>query len=357
MRNQTVCSQILLVFLAIPAVSFRSAVADDQPLVATAVNQVDRDYWFQGEYKGFGSNSCGCCQSYGMQVVALGKNQFQAVLFLGGLPGSGWWTGMGQFPLKGERDGEVLRLAGEQHRIEITNSRAAVREVMASGREYPLCELLRIERKSQTLGACPSPGGIVLFDGSNTDQWKNAKISDDGLLQIGTETKEPYRDFYLHIEFLLPFMPQARGQGRANSGVYIQSRYEVQVLDSFGLKGEHNECAGLYRFKAPDANLCFPPLVWQTYDIEFRSPGFDADAKKCADARVSVWHNGVLVQNHVALANKTGGGAAESPKALPTKLQDHGNPVRFRNIWLIDRTCCLQYQPDAQARKGAPPQY
>jgi hypothetical protein len=110
------------------------------------------------------------------------------------------------------------------------------------------------------------------------------------------------------------------------------------VLDSFGLKGEFNECASLYRFKSPDTNLCFPPLVWQTYDIDFQSPTFDGQHKKICPGVISVFHNGVLVQNRVELANKTGGGAAEGTLDLPTKLQDHGNPVCFRNIWLIDRS-------------------
>ncbi|HLQ46405.1 MAG TPA: DUF1080 domain-containing protein, partial [Planctomycetaceae bacterium] len=217
-----------------------------------------------------------------------------------------------------------------------------------------LGELIRVERRSQTLGLPPPAGAIVLFDGSNTEHWKNDRKTDDGLLMIGTETKHPFRDFHMHVEFLLPYMPNARGQGRANSGVYIQSRYEVQVLDSFGLKGEKNECGSLYKFKAPDANMCFPPLVWQTYDIEFRAATFNDMNQRICPTTIWVWHNGLLVQNGVTLANKTGGGAAEGPTALPTKLQDHGNPVRFRNIWLIDRSgcatnaSCAQYRPLAR---------
>lgn len=322
-----------------------SAIAADPPLVATDVKQVDRDYWFQGEYLGSARNTCGRCEACGLQVVALGKNEFQAVLYNGGLPGGGWWTGMTKRDFKGHRDGETLRLIGEDatQRIEIQKSKATLQSVHqpptpASEQVISVGELIRVERRSQTLGAMPPVGAIVLFDGSSTDHWKNGRKTDDGSLMIGTETKTPYRDFCMHVEFMLPYMPNARGQGRANSGVYIQSRYEVQVLDSFGLKGENNEAAGLYKFKAPDANLCFPPLVWQTYDIEFQAARFDDQKQKTAPATVSVWHNGILVQNRVELANKTGGGAAEGPLSLPTKLQDHGNPVRFRNIWLIDRS-------------------
>ncbi len=321
----------------------QSLFAADAPLVATNVSQVDRDYWFQGEYLGNARNSCGKCQATGLQVVALGQSEFQAVLFSGGLPGGGWWSGMERREFKGRRDGDVLRLIGDSQRIEIQKSQATIQAVHqpptpASEQVITLGELIRVERRSQTLGLQPPTGATVLFDGTNTEHWKNGRITEDGLLMIGTETKHPFRDFHMHVEFHLPYMPDTRGQGRANSGVYIQSRYEVQVLDSFGLKGEFNECASLYRFKAPDTNLCFPPLVWQTYDIEFQSPAFDEQNQKICSGTISVFHNGVLVQNRVTLANKTGGGAAEGALGLPTKLQDHGNPVRFRNIWLIDRS-------------------
>ncbi len=346
---------VVVLFLSLAT----SLSADDGPLVATDVSHVDRDYWFQGEYLGSVNSLCGRCGSYGLQVVALGKNEFQAVLFRGGLPGGGWWTGHERHELKGQRDGAVLRLNGLTRRVAIRDSKASVfavedgRSVPAAGASsehtFAIGELIRVERRSQTLGLPPPAGASVLFDGSQTDHWKNGKVTNEGLLMIGTETKQAFRDFHLHVEFQLPYMPNARGQGRANSGVYLQSRYEVQVLDSFGLKGTDNECAGLYKFKAPDANMCLPPLVWQTYDIEFQSPGFDAAGSKVCSGIISVWHNGVLVQNAVALANKTGGGAAEGPRALPTKLQDHGNPVCFRNIWLIERGGCCTPSPGSSS--------
>ena len=319
-----------------------STIAADSSAAVTDVKKVDGDYWFQGEYLGSLRNECGRCEACGLQVVALGKQEFQAVLYQSGLPGGGWWSGMSKQEFKGRMEDDVLRLIGDARRIEIQKGTAVVQSVIqppspASEQVVALGELMRVERRSQTLGAQPPAGAVVLFDGSNTDHWKNARRTDDGLLMIGPETKKAFSDFHMHVEFLLPYMPNARGQGRANSGVYIQSRYEVQVLDSFGLKGEPNEAAGLYKFKAPDTNLCLPPLVWQTYDIDFRAARFCDSGEKSCPATISVWHNGVLVQNQVQLANKTGGGAAEGPLPLPTKLQDHGNPVRFRNIWLIDR--------------------
>jgi 3-keto-disaccharide hydrolase len=175
----------------------------------------------------------------------------------------------------------------------------------------------------------------VLFDGRNTDNLQGAKVTPDGLLLAGLQTKMPVDAFRLHLEFRTPYMPQARGQGRGNSGVYIQQRYEVQILDSFGLEGAENECGGLYKQTRPDVNMCLPPLAWQTYDIWFTPPKFDEAGKKTANARVTALHNGYLIHHHREITAKTGGGKAEGPQSFPINLQDHGNPVMFRNIWIV----------------------
>jgi len=109
------------------------------------------------------------------------------------------------------------------------------------------------------------------------------------------------------------------------------------VLDSFGLEGVENECGALYKTRRPDVNMCYPPLSWQTYDIDFQSPRFDDEGQKLSDMRISVWHNGVLIHNNAAIPNKTGAGRPEGPQPLPTKIQDHRNPVMYRNIWLIEQ--------------------
>jgi hypothetical protein len=141
----------------------------------------------------------------------------------------------------------------------------------------------------------------------------------------------------LHIEFMLPFMPKAQGQARGNSGVYLQGRYEVQVLDSFGLEGKDNECGGIYEVKAPDANMCYPPLVWQTYDIKFTAARFDAAGKKTANARMTVFHNGTKIHDNVEVPKATRAAPnAEGPEPGFLHLQDHGCPVRYRNIWILD---------------------
>lgn len=185
----------------------------------------------------------------------------------------------------------------------------------------------------------------VLFDGSDFSAWKmeNGKPIAwkrvDGAMQIVPKsgsliTKQNYQDFRLHAEFKIPQVsPNSSGSGKGNSGIYIQRRYEVQIIDSFGEEPKHNGCASLYRFRAPDQNLCNPPGRWQSYDIVFHGARFQG-GEKVKKARVTVWHNGVLVHRDVELENKTGAGQKEGPEPGPIKLQDHGNAVSFRNIWI-----------------------
>jgi hypothetical protein len=131
-------------------------------------------------------------------------------------------------------------------------------------------------------------------------------------------------------------MPTKRGQDRGNSGVYLMDRYEVQVLDSFGLVPQDNECGGIYKVATPKVKASFPPDVWQTYDITFRAPRFDAQGKKVKNATVTVVQNGLTIHENVEIPGPTGGavGGPEAKEA-PLRLQDHGNPVRFRNIWAL----------------------
>ena len=145
------------------------------------------------------------------------------------------------------------------------------------------------------------------------------------------------QDHTLHIEFRTPFMPKARGQGRGNSGVYLQGRYECQVLDSFGLEGENNECGGIYTVAEPIVNMCFPPLAWQTYDIDFTAAKYDADGKKIENARVTIKHNGVLIHDNVELRSPPPATSPEGPGPEACIMQDHGNPVAFRNIWVVEK--------------------
>jgi hypothetical protein len=147
--------------------------------------------------------------------------------------------------------------------------------------------------------------------------------------------KRQLRDFQPHLEFRLPFMPNARGQGRANSGVYLLGRWEVQLLDSYGLEGRDNECGGMYSVKPPDVNMCAPPLQWQTYDIEFRAPRTDPATGKTTNARMTVLQNGVTIHDDVEIPVPSTPGGAGQPTGL--MLQDHGNPLQFRNIWVVEQ--------------------
>jgi hypothetical protein len=233
--------------------------------------------------------------------------------------------------LKGETKEGLVELTG-------TNFKGAIKEGAISGiaEENVKYEGKKVERKSETLGAKPPEGAIVLFDGKNVDAWQGGKIQEENLLGVGPRTKQKFEDFTLHLEFRTPFMPKARGQGRGNSGMYLVDQYECQILDSFGLTGENNECGGIYTVAKPLVNMCLPPLSWQTYDVEFRCARFDANGKKTEDAITTIKHNGVLIHDKLALKATPGGGQnEEKPGAL--YFQDHGNPVHFRNVWIVEK--------------------
>jgi len=202
--------------------------------------------------------------------------------------------------------------------------------------------LKKVDRVSPTLGASVPAGGVVLFDGTEDTlktHWKDgARMTSDGLLQEGVTSIDTFGDFTLHLEFRLPYMPESTGQARGNSGCYLQGRCEVQMLDSFGLEGKDNECGGIYKAAAPSINMCFPPLSWQTYDIDFTAPRFAADGRKTSYARITLRHNGVVVHDDIELRGGTGAGGKRPEIAEgPLVLQDHANPVRFRNIWIVPR--------------------
>jgi hypothetical protein len=157
------------------------------------------------------------------------------------------------------------------------------------------------------------------------------------LLRHDVETNAKFGDHQLHLEFRLPFMPYARGQGRGNSGMYVQGRYECQILDSFGLDGANNECGGIYKIAKPNVNMCLPPLVWQTYDVDFTAARYDDAGKKIKNARVTILHNGVKIHDDLELPNGTPGKHPEGPGPDILYLQGHGNPVVFRNIWVVNK--------------------
>ncbi|MGW9582438.1 family 16 glycoside hydrolase [Streptomyces albidoflavus] len=191
----------------------------------------------------------------------------------------------------------------------------------------------------------PEGARIPLFDGTGQAAWQHPDgrtpewpVSGGEMEIAGGDlrTKQGFQDFRAHVEFWLPELPpDVTGQDRANSGVYLQERYEVQILDSYGdTTLADDEAGAIYTKKAPDVNAATAPKTWQTYDITFRAARYDASGEKTEDARITVVWNGVTVHDDVAVDGPTGGGAAEDPTAGALRLQDHGSKIRYRNVWV-----------------------
>jgi hypothetical protein len=298
-------------------------------------DKTDKDFQFQGEYSGDLSHD-GNSSKVGLQIIALGNGKFRAVCFIGGLPGDG---GDGEnrevIEVEGiyDDDSKSVIFKGAKRGDAVIKD-GVLTASSADGKH--LGQLKKVQRKSKTLGQQAPAGAIVLFDGKNADQWENGQVTDDGLLKEGTTSKKRFGDHKIHIEFRLPYMPTANGQQRGNSGIYVQGRYEVQMLDSFGLEGKNNECGGIYSVADPELNMCYPPLSWQTYDIEFTAAKFDAQNNVTNNARMTVYHNGVKIHDDVELPARV---TTAAPNPFdggngPVYLQDHGNDVRYRNIWV-----------------------
>jgi hypothetical protein len=190
----------------------------------------------------------------------------------------------------------------------------------------------------------PPSDAIVLFDGKDLSKWNDGEkwIIEDGAATsraAGITTKQSFGDCQLHVEWASPEKVEGEGQGRGNSGVYLMERYEVQVLDSYKNPTYFDgQAASVYKQHPPAVNACRKPGEWQSFDIIFKAPKFDEKGKVAAPAYVTVLHNGVLVQNHFEIKGATAWHkppeyAAHAPKA-PLHLQFHGNPVKFRNIWI-----------------------
>lgn len=216
-----------------------------------------------------------------------------------------------------------------------------------------------VVRLSPTMGRKPPKDAIVLLGDSGLDalqhgdgkpvRWK--WIADEKVMEIDPNSriegasrtvvsKEKFKDVRLHVEFRYPIEPGQSGQARGNSGFFLMDFYEVQILNSYGLDGLWNECGSLYKVSAPKVNMAAPPLQWQTYDIIFIAPKFNAAGEKTSNARITIRHNGKLIHNNQEIpystANKeTGRDAKEPMEAAPIQMQDHNNIIQFRNIWAV----------------------
>jgi hypothetical protein len=310
------------------------------------------DFKIQGEY---------LAPHMGAQVIALGNGTFQAVVLPGGLPGAGW-DGKNKVLLTGKLDGETAKfepakgtrkyLAQKPEEFSATSKFPPAGQKdytgSADGSKFKIetddgkaLELIKTIRDSETMGAKPPEGAIVLFDGKSKDAWSGGRI-DEHTKFLNTDgqdikTKQNFNNYTAHVEFMLPFRPDARGQGRGNSGFYQVLMYEVQVLDSFGLDGKDNECGGVYTKAAPKVNMCLPPLAWQTYDAEFTNAVAEG-GKVVKKARLTLKHNGVVVHDNIEINGKTGG-SRNDPEGTPGPLllQGHGNPLQYRNIWVVEK--------------------
>ena len=307
------------------------------------------EFKLHGEYRG---------EHIGAQVIALGNNALQVVVLPGGLPGDGW-DGANKSLVDGKIDGDKAALSpAKGNKKYLAHSPA---EFSATSKNPPegqkdysgsiadgkltlttddgkTLELKRVIRTSPTLGAKPPEGAVVLFDGTSTDAWDTARLDPEAKTLNNTgkdmRTKQKFDNYTAHVEFMLIYKPDGRDQGRSNSGFYQVDQYELQILDSFGLDGKDNECGGIYTKLSPKVNMCYPPLQWQTYDVDFTN-AVATDGKKSKNARITVKHNGVVIHDDAEINGKTGGARGE-PEGTPGKLQlqAHGNAVQFRNIWV-----------------------
>ncbi len=311
-------------WLPLNAVPFNAAAYAGDPAVADPV-QVDAAYQYIGEYMGELNG-----KPIAVQVsTRKGDSLFYAKLFQGGLPGIGW---NGEKPqlFNGNEAGSQLRLVAENGaaQMEVTPNKVTLADV-----DHRV-DLRKVARHGVSLGMKPPADAKILFNGTSTNAFKSASMTSDGLLKAGAETVDPVGSCRLHLEFRTPYMAKSEDQKRGNSGIYIQRRYEVQILESFGQDVVFNGCGALYRQREPNVNMALPPLVWQTYDIFFIAAKFDAEGKKTSPAQISVIHNGVPVHYRTAIASKTGAGKPEGPEPLPLLLQDHSDPVVYRNVWM-----------------------
>lgn len=313
------------------------------------------DFAVQGEYEGTAGDA-----KIGIQVIALGDGAFQAVVLPGGLPGAGW-DGKNKILLAGVTDGKTSfepakgarkYLAGPPAEFSATSKfppegqkdwTGEIADGKFAGKtdDGKAVAAKRVVRESPTMGAKAPQDGKVLFDGTGKDAWDGGRVDPNTKL-LNTDgkdikTKDKYLNYTMHVEFMLPFRPFARGQGRGNSGFYQVDLYEVQILDSFGLDGKNNECGGIYTKADPKVNMCLPPLQWQTYDVDFTSAVAEG-GKVTKLPRMTLKHNGVVIHDNLEINGRTGGSRGD-PEGTPgpIKLQGHGNPLQFRNIWIVEK--------------------
>jgi hypothetical protein len=311
-------------------------VGSRAPTVDTAKPTGDLLLDLQGEYVGELEWNGEKFPNCGVQIAVLPNRKLNGARFNEGLPGSSAKTQAPALLGEGSIASSIASApGGTGGAFPSTNWTITGGEAIYNAGGLKPYRLKRVERKSPTLGAIPPAGAMVLYNGADMGDFVGTRS--DGLLNDGAVSKRKFRNFSLHLEFRVPFAPDKTGQGRGNSGVFLQNRYELQILDSFGLPSDRTTCGAFFNLRAPDMNMSFPPMSWQTYDIDFTAAKFNG-AAKTANARVTVRHNGVLIHDDIELTTAQASGDPEGPSPGPIKLQDHGNRVHFRNIWVVERT-------------------
>ncbi len=328
-------------------------VALPDPVDPAAANP---DFPIQGEYTGSVTEGAQKLP-LGAQVIALGNAEFRAVFEPGGLPGGGS-TGV-KIDVNGKREGDVAKFTpGTQARgVETGGSAGDYAAEISHGKlsgtdnQGRPFALNRVTRQSSTLSHKPPEGAIVLFDGTNSDEFIHGPPNDypttyfpgeggmsaDRLLKEGATTARKFGDCLLHVEFRVPFQPENDPNYRGNSGVYLQGAYEVNILDSLGLPGKQKDNGVIWGVRDPDLNMSFPPLSWQTFDIDFVAARWNGD-QKIQNAKMSVLFNGKLVHHDVDLPGATTHNPLpEAPGKGPVFLQSNPYPVRFRYIWVLEK--------------------
>ncbi len=303
---------------------------------------VDR---FMGEYVGTYKPADGEAAPAEAKVVPDGGGKYRVVLIR---PPVGEGPSKMRIELAGKVEGDRLAFAGQAGKTKWVGRIAGkLLRAEAEGQAGGRFEGKLTVRRSPTEGLKPPKGAVVLLPMTEGPPplaaWTNRKWKalPGGVMQVtrgGSNTVKSFGDVKLHLEFRLPYEPTKRGQGRGNSGVYLQHRYEIQVLDSFGLVPRQGDCGAIYGVAAPKVNACLPPLRWQTYDVTFLAPRRGEDGKLAKPGRITVLHNGIEIHKDVPLKGTTRAGAPGLVQLGPLHLQDHGHPIQFRNIWVVELT-------------------
>jgi hypothetical protein len=300
----------------------------------------DPDFALQGEYLGTVHTAGSAAGTpLGAQVIARGEGAFTIVFFPGGLPGAG--AQGDRYPVQGTRSGSGFTLSDSVYAGGISGD--TLKGIAGPAAPFTLIKTSRI---SPTLGLKPPDGATVLFDGGAPVAWTNAVRDSEGNLaplQREARTIRKFAAFSLHLEFRMPFLPQAIGPARGNSGVrFMDDGFlyaEIQLLDSFGSDTGSEECGGIEGLYAPRVMAAFPPLAWQTMDIQVSTPEDTA-----GEGALTVWQNGILIHSRRTIP--------ALGRQVYVALQSLDSTGAFRNVWLVEGNDGYPLVTDAIKARG-----